>query len=216
MLVWKPARSPYFGHLRLRERVAGRAKSSAPSSSARHFTDAKARRAHRGIGGTPLSASSLLLQRGQRLPGNLRQREVEGDIVQTSHGTIDRRRAFAAWPAPGRLGQTWGPYGALAAFGCARARTGGWPSEPPCGPAPRRGVLVPLRKRRSAWIRHLPEIASAHRSTPVREIMTAPHSGVGGDPGRRGQWQDHHRIASPRGIMISRIPNDFPPSAWWW
>jgi len=145
------------------------AKSSATSSFGRAtFTDAKARVHIRGLAERPYQPALLLLQRGQRLPGNLRQREVEGDIVQRRTVTIEDGALLRVASPQGVLGQTWGRTGAWRRSDVpVRELAGG--ERTAMRPAPRRG-RARCRSGRGAAPGSAPaRDRGAHRSTPVRD-----------------------------------------------
>ena len=177
----------------------------------RHLHRRQGARAHRRLAERPRQPALLLLQRGQRLRGNLRPARGGGRHRPAPHGHHRGRRAFARGQPARRLGQAQGRGRtgdfALAAHRCARARAGGWRAHRHAPGAPSRcagrgagGGAAPG----SALARD----RGAHRSAPVRDHDRAPFR-RGGHPGWRGQRQDHHWAASLAYLNFAH-PERFP------
>jgi DNA helicase-2/ATP-dependent DNA helicase PcrA len=174
-------RSPYFGHLRLRERAAGRGDVERDVFIGRAtFTDAKARVHIVDWRNAPVSQLYYCYSEGSDYEETFGEREVEGDIVQRRTVTIEDgtllrvaspqgvwvKHKGEALPATSRWHRTDVPVRELA--GGERTAT---------RPAPRRGVLGAAPEDAQRLDRHLPEIAALIDPRQF-EIMTAPHSGV--------------------------------------
>jgi DNA helicase-2/ATP-dependent DNA helicase PcrA len=174
-------RSPYFGHLRLRERVTGRGDVERDVFIGRAtFTDAKARVHIVDWRNAPVSQLYYCYSEGSDYEETFGQREVEGDIVQRRTVTIE----------DGALLRVASPQGVWVRLrGTAARSTSCWrrtdvPVRELAGgeriamrPAPRRGVLGAALEEAQRLDRHLPEIAALIDPRQF-EIMTAPHSGV--------------------------------------
>jgi DNA helicase II / ATP-dependent DNA helicase PcrA len=174
-------RSPYFGHLRLRERVAGRGDVERDIFIGRAtFTDAKARVHIVDWRNAPVSQLYYCYSEGSDYEETFGEREVEGDIMQRrtvtiEDGTLVRvaspqgvwvKHKGATVPATSRWHRTDVPVRELAGGERTAMR-----------PAPRRGVLGAAPEDVQRLDRHLPEIAALIDPRQF-EIMTAPHSGV--------------------------------------
>jgi DNA helicase-2/ATP-dependent DNA helicase PcrA len=174
-------RSPYFGHLRLRERVAGRGDVERDIFIGRAtFTDARARVHIVDWRNAPVSQLYYCYSEGSDYEETFGQREVEGDIVLRRTVTIEDgallrvaspqgvwvKSKGAAAPATSRWRRTDVPVRELAGGERTAMR-----------PAPRRGVLGAAPEEAQRLDRHLPEIAALIDPRQF-EIMTAPHSGV--------------------------------------
>ena len=175
-------RSPYFGHLRLRERVPGRGEVERDVFIGRAtFTDAKARISIVDWRNAPISQLYYRYSEGSDYEETFGKREVEGDILARRTLTIvdgellriansqdvwvKRRHGLPSGQAP-----AWQrmdvPQRELA--GGERTAT---------RPVPRRGVLGAGPDELQRLDRHLPEIAALIDPRQF-EIMTARHSGV--------------------------------------
>jgi DNA helicase-2/ATP-dependent DNA helicase PcrA len=167
-------RSPYFGHLRLRERVAGRGEIERDIFIGRAtFTDAKARIYIVDWRNAPVSELYYRYSEGSDYEETFGEREVEGDIVARRTVTIkdgELRRVASGqgiWvKQKGGWRRTDVPLRELA--GGERTAT---------RPVPRRGVLGAAAEEQQRLDRHLPEIAALIDPRQF-EIMTARHSGV--------------------------------------
>ena len=172
-------RSPYFGHLRVRERVTGRGEVERDVFIGRAtFTDVKARVHIVDWRNAPISQLYYCYSEGSDYEETFGQREVEGDIVQRRTVTIEDGTLLrvaspqGVWvkhkgaPAPARWRRTDVPVRELAGGERTAMR-----------PAPRRGVLGAAPEEAQRLDRHLPEIAALIDPRQF-EIMTAPHSGV--------------------------------------
>ena len=172
-------RSPYFGHLRLRERVAGRGDVERDVFIGRAtFTDAKARVHIVDWRNAPISQLYYCYSEGSDYEETFGQREVEGDIVQRRTVTIEDGALLrvaspqGVWvkhkgtSAPARWQRTDVPVHELSGGERTAMR-----------PAPSRGVLGAAPEEAQRLDRHLPEIAALIDPRQF-EIMTAPHSGV--------------------------------------
>ena len=175
-------RSPYFAHLRVRERVAGRGEVERDVFIGRAtFTDPRTRIAIVDWRNAPVSQIYYRYSEGSDYEETFGEREVEGDVlvrrtVTIQDGTLLRIACpqgiwVKRWPAgqnhPDAIWQrTDTPLRELA--GGERTAT---------RPIPRRGMLGSAREDEQRLDRHLPEIAALIDPRQF-EIMTAPHSGV--------------------------------------
>ncbi|HEX7506434.1 MAG TPA: ATP-binding domain-containing protein, partial [Polyangia bacterium] len=174
-------RSPYFGHLRLRERVAGRGDVERDVFIGRAtFTDAKARVHIVDWRNAPISQLYYCYSEGSDYEETFGPREVEGDIVQRRTVTIEDGELLrvaspqgvwvkskdASVPSTSHWRRTDVPVRELAGGERMAMR-----------PAPRRGLLGSAPEEAQKLDRHLPEIAALIDPRQF-EIMTAPHSGV--------------------------------------
>ena len=172
-------RSPYFGHLRLLERVAGRGEVERDVFIGRAtFTDVKARVHIVDWRNAPISQLYYCYSEGSDYEETFGQREVEGDIVQRRTLTIEDGVLLRVASLQG----IWVKYRVASAP--ARWRRTDVPVRELAGgertamrPAPRRGVLGAAPEEMQRLDRHLPEIAALIDPRQF-EIMTAPHSGV--------------------------------------
>ncbi len=194
-------RSPYFGHLRLREHVAGRGAVERDVFIGRAtFTDPKRRVYIVDWRNAPVSQLYYCYGEGSDYEETFGEREVEGDIVQrrtvtilegellrvaSPQGVWVKHRGEAAGAAP-RWWRTDVPVRALAGGERTAMR-----------PAPRRGMLGAAPEEAQRLDRHLPEIAALIDPRQF-EIMTAPHSGVVAIQGGAGSGKTTiglHRLA---------------------
>jgi len=167
-------RAPYFGHLRLRERIAGRGEIERDIFIGRAtFTDAKARIYIVDWRNAPVSELYYRYGEGSDYEETFGEREVEGDIVARRTVTIEEGELLRVASGQGvwvKRKSTWHrtdvPLRELA--GGERTAT---------RPAPRRGVLGAAAEDEQRLDRHLPEIAALIDPRQF-EIMTARHSGV--------------------------------------
>jgi DNA helicase-2/ATP-dependent DNA helicase PcrA len=175
-------RSPYFAHLRLRERVAGRGEVERDVFIGRAtFTDPCTRIAIVDWRNAPVSQIYYRYSEGSDYEETFGEREVEGDIlvrrtVTIQDGTLLRIACpqgiwVKRWPA----GHNHGVAIWQRADAPLRELAGG--ERTATRPIPRRGMLGSAREDEQRLDRHLPEIASLIDPRQF-EIMTAPHSGV--------------------------------------
>ena len=128
---WSIPASPYFGHLRLREQVAGRgAVERDVLHRPRHLRRRRRARQHRRLAARAGQPALLSLRRGERLRGAVRRPRRRGRDPRPAHADHRRRRAAARRLPAGDLG-------------AARGRDDAWPgSAPTCrrtsSPAARR------------------------------------------------------------------------------
>jgi DNA helicase-2/ATP-dependent DNA helicase PcrA len=171
-------RSPYFGHLRLRERVDGRGQVERDVFIGRAgFTDSKARVFIVDWRNAPLSQLYYCYPEGADYEETFGKREVAGDILARRTLTIENGELVRVSCPQGvwvKRGQ-----GATATWQRTdlpvRELAGGEQSA--TRPAPRRGVLGAAPEEAQRLDRHLPEIAALIDPRQF-EIMTGPHSGV--------------------------------------
>ncbi len=175
-------RSPYFAHLRLRERVAGRGEVERDVFIGRAtFTDPRTHVAIVDWRNAPVSQLYYRYSEGSDYEETFGEREVEGDVLVRRTVTIQDgkllriaspqgiwvKRRLPGQDGPAEIWQrTDAPLRELA--GGERTAT---------RPIPRRGVLGSAREDEQRLDRHLPEIAALIDPRQF-EIMTAPHSGV--------------------------------------
>jgi Superfamily I DNA and RNA helicases len=205
--------SPYFAHLRLRERVAGRGEVERDVFIGRAtFTDPRTRIAIVDWRNAPVSQIYYRYSEGSDYEETFGEREVEGDIlvrrtVTIQDGTLLRiacpqgiwvKRRPAGQNDPVAIWQrTDAPLRELA--GGERTAT---------RPIPRRGMLGSAREDEQRLDRHLPEIAALIDPRQF-EIMTAPHSGVVVIQGGAGSGKTTiglHRLA----YLGFAFPDRFP------
>ena len=174
-------RSPYFGHLRLRERVAGRGEVERDVFIGRaNFTDAKARIHIVDWRNAPISQLYYCYGEGSDYEETFGERAAEGDIVQRRTVTIEEGKLLRVASPQGVWVKREGE--SSHSLGCwrrtdvpVRELSGG--ERTAMRPAPRRGVLGAAPEEAQRLDRHLPEIAALVDPRQF-EIMTAPHSGV--------------------------------------
>ena len=172
-------RSPYFGHLRLRENVPGRGTVERDVLVGRTtFTDPKSRVYIVDWRNAPVSQLYYCYSEGGDYQETFGEREVEGEIVARRTLTIvDGELVRIASPqgvwcktTADRPGAIWQridlPTYLLAGGERTAAR-----------PVPRRGMLGAAPEAAQRIDRHLPEIAALIDPRQF-EIMTSPHSGV--------------------------------------
>jgi Superfamily I DNA and RNA helicases len=204
-------RSPYFGHLRLRERVAGRGEVERDVFIGRAtFTDPRTRIAIVDWRNAPVSQLYYRYSEGSDYEETFGEREVEGDVlvrrtVTIQDGTLLRiacpQGIWVKRRLPDQDGPVWQrmdvPLRELA--GGERTAT---------RPIPRRGMLGSAREDEQRLDRHLPEIAALIDPRQF-EIMTAPHSGVVVIQGGAGSGKTTiglHRLA----YLGFAFPDRFP------
>ena len=174
-------RSPYFGHLRLREEVTGRGIIERDVLIGRaSFTDPKARVYVVDWRNAPVSQLYYCYGEGSDYQETFGEREVEGEIIARRTLTIvDGELVRVASPqgvwckvraTPPQEGKVWqridAPTYALAGGERTALRA-----------SPARGVLGAAPETAQRLDRHLPEIAALIDPRQF-EIMTSPHSGV--------------------------------------
>jgi DNA helicase-2/ATP-dependent DNA helicase PcrA len=203
--------SPYFAHLRLRERVVGRGEIERDVFIGRAtFTDPHTRLAIVDWRNAPVSQIYYRYAEGSDFEETFGEREVEGDILVRRTVTIqDGKLLRIACPqgiwvkrqTPGQAADTWhftdAPLRELA--GGERTAT---------RPMPRRGMLGSAREDEQRLDRHLPEIAALIDPRQF-DIMTAPHSGVVVIQGGAGSGKTTiglHRLA----YLGFAFPDRFP------
>lgn len=170
--------SPYFGHLRLRERVAGRGEVERDVLIGRAtFTDAKARVHIVDWRNAPVSQLYYCYPEGSDYEETFGEREVEGDIVVRRTLTIENGVLVRVACPQG----VWVKHrnGSASAWRRTdvpvRELAGG--EQTATRPIPRRGVLGAAPEDAQRLDRHLPEIAALIDPRQF-EVMTARHSGV--------------------------------------
>jgi len=203
--------SPYFGHLRLRERVAGRGEVERDVFIGRAtFTDPRTRIAIVDWRNAPVSQLYYRYSEGSDYEETFGEREVEGDVlvrrtVTIQDGTLLRiacpQGIWVKRRLSGQVAPVWQrmdvPLRELA--GGERTAT---------RPIPRRGTLGSAREDEQRLDRHLPEIAALIDPRQF-EIMTAPHSGVVVIQGGAGSGKTTiglHRLA----YLGFAFPDRFP------
>ena len=171
-------RSPYFGHLRLRERVQGRGEVERDVFIGRAtFTDSRARVHIVDWRNAPISQLYYCYPEGGDYEETFGDREVGGDILARRTLTIENGELVrvscpqGVWvKRPGGAGRAWQrtdlPMRELAGGEWTAAR-----------PNPRRGILGAAPAEAQRLDRHLPEIAALIDPRQF-EIMTSRHSGV--------------------------------------
>ena len=205
-------RSPYFAHLRLRERVAGRGEVERDIFIGRAtFTDPRTHIAIVDWRNAPASQLYYRYSEGSDYEETFGDREAEGDVlirrtVTIQDGTLLRiacpQGIWVKRRTPGQDGSTiWqrtdAPLRELA--GGERTAT---------RPIPRRGMLGSAREDEQRLDRHLPEIAALIDPRQF-EIMTAPHSAVVVIQGGAGSGKTTiglHRLA----YLGFAFPDRFP------
>jgi len=174
-------RSPYFGHLRLREQVPGRGTIERDVFVGRaSFTDAKSRVYVVDWRNAPVSQLYYCYGEGSDYQETFGDREVEGEVITRRTLTI----------VDGELVRVSSPQGVWCRSQAASPQTGKvWqridvPTYALAGgertavrPSPSRGVLGAAPEAAQRLDRHLPEIAALIDPRQF-EIMTSPHSGV--------------------------------------
>jgi DNA helicase-2/ATP-dependent DNA helicase PcrA len=204
-------RSPYFGHLHLRERVAGRGEVERDVFIGRAtFTDPHTRIAIVDWRNAPVSQLYYRYSEGSDYEETFGERDVEGDVlvrrtVTIQDGTLLRiacpQGIWVKRRLPDQDAPTWQrmdvPLRELA--GGERTAT---------RPIPRRGTLGSAREDEQRLDRHLPEIAALIDPRQF-EIMTAPHAGVVVIQGGAGSGKTTiglHRLA----YLGFAFPDRFP------
>src|SRR5262245_49003713 len=197
--------SPYFGHLRLRERVAGRGTVERDVFIGRAtFVDPAARINIVDWRHAPVSQLFYRYAEGSDYEEHFGDRDVEGDVVVRRTLTIEN----------GVLLRVACPQGvwARAAAGAARQRTD-LPAHALAGgqdtaSRPLRGVLGAAPEGRQALDRHLPEIAALIDPRQF-DIITAGGGGVVVIQGGAGSGKTTvglHRLA----YLAYTHPDEFP------
>src|SRR6185503_17750196 len=200
--------SPYFGHLRLRERVAGRGEVERDVLIGRAtFVDAGARVNIVDWRHAPVSQLFYRYPEGSDYEERFGARDVEGDIIARRTLTIEGgvllrvaspQGVWARANAQGKLGpwrRTDVPQHALAGGQETAAR-------------PARGVLGAAPAGRQALDRHLPEIAALIDPRQF-DVITAPGGGVVVIQGGAGSGKTTvglHRLA----YLAYTYPAEFP------
>ena len=202
--------SPYFGHLRLRENVAGRGQVERDVFIGRTtFTDPASKVNIVDWRNAPISQMYYRYTEGSDYEETFGKREVEGEILARRTVTIEEGELLRVSCPQGvwvkrktEGGATWSrtdvPLRELAGGQDSAAR-----------PAHRRGVLGAAPEAAQRLDRHLPEIAALIDPRQF-EIMTAPHSGVVVIQGGAGSGKTTiglHRLA----YLNFTHPERFPP-----
>jgi DNA helicase-2/ATP-dependent DNA helicase PcrA len=199
---------PYFGHLRLRERVAGRGEVERDVLVGRAtFVDAAARVNIVDWRHAPVSQLYYRYAEGSDYEERFGDRDVEGDVIARRTLTIEG----------GILMRVACPQGVWARS-VAQGRPGPWrrtdlPSHALAGgqdtaARPARGVLGAAPVGRQALDRHLPEIAALIDPRQF-DVITARGAGVVVIQGGAGSGKTTvglHRLA----YLAYSYPNDFP------
>jgi DNA helicase-2/ATP-dependent DNA helicase PcrA len=205
--------SPYFGHLRLREEVAGRGAVERDVFIGRAtYVDAKSRVNIVDWRHAPVSQLFYRYAEGSDYEETFGEREVEGEVVARRVLTIEAgvlvrvASPQGVWvrESPAR-GAPWVardvPVHALA----GGEQTGARPGRP----APRRGVLGAAPDGAQALDRHLPEIAALIDPRQF-ELITAHGAGVVVIQGGAGSGKTTvglHRLAH----LAFAHPSQYPP-----
>ena len=197
--------SPYFGHLRLRERVAGRGEVERDVLIGRAtFVDAAARVNIVDWRHAPVSQLFYRYTEGSDYEERFGERDVEGDVVARRTLTIEN----------GVLLRVACPQGVWArANGAARWQRTDVPAHALAGgqdtaARPARGVLGAAPEGRQALDRRLPEIAALIDPRQF-DIITARGSGVVVIQGGAGSGKTTvglHRLA----YLAFTYPSEFP------
>jgi DNA helicase-2/ATP-dependent DNA helicase PcrA len=204
-------RSPYFAHLRLRERVAGRGEVERDVFIGRAtFTDPRTHIAIVDWRNAPVSQLYYRYSEGSDFEETFGEREVEGDVlvrrtVTIQDGTLLRiacpQGIWVKRRLPDQHEPVWQRMDAP-----LRELAGG--ERTATRPIPRRGTLGSAREDEQRLDRHLPEIAALIDPRQF-EIMTAPHSGVVVIQGGAGSGKTTiglHRLA----YLGFAFPDRFP------
>jgi DNA helicase-2/ATP-dependent DNA helicase PcrA len=200
--------APYFGHLRLREQVAGRGLVERDVCIGRStFTDPATKVNIVDWRNAPVSQLYYRYPEGSDYEETFGKREVEGEILARRTVTIEEGELLRVACPQGvwvkrkpeeRWTRTDLP---------ARELSGGQDSA--ARPAHRRGVLGAAPEAAQRLDRHLPEIAALIDPRQF-EIMTAPHSGVVVIQGGAGSGKTTiglHRLA----YLSYAHPDRYPP-----
>ncbi|HEY4186831.1 MAG TPA: ATP-binding domain-containing protein [Polyangia bacterium] len=208
--------SPYFGHLRLRETVAGRGVVERDVLIGRAtYVDPKTRVNVVDWRHAPISQLYYRYEEGGDYEERFGERDVEGEIVARRTVTIEQgsllrvacpQGVWAKRRAPGSDGQvTWErtdlPWHELSGGELSAARPGS-------SPRARRGVLGAAPEGAQRLDRHLPEIAALIDPRQF-ELITAKHSGVIVIQGGAGSGKTTiglHRLA----YLAYTFPERFP------
>jgi DNA helicase-2/ATP-dependent DNA helicase PcrA len=171
-------RSPYFGHLRLRERIAGHGEVERDIFIGRAtFTDGKARVHIVDWRDAPISQLYYCYPEGSDYEETFGEREVEGDIVARRTLTIDSGELLrVSCPQGVWVKRKHGTQAAWQRTDVAVHELAGG-ERIATRPLPRRGVLGAAPEEAQRLNRHLPEIAALIDPRQF-EIMTGRHSGV--------------------------------------
>jgi len=167
--------SPYFGHLRLRERVAGRGEVERDVFIGRAtFTDPRTRIAIVDWRNAPVSQLYYRYSEGSDYEETFGEREVEGDVlvrrtVTIQDGTLLRIACRRGSGSSADCRARSRRYGSAWTCPCASWQAA---NAPPTRPIPRRGTLGSAREDEQRLDRHLPEIAALIDPRQF-EIMTA-------------------------------------------
>jgi DNA helicase-2/ATP-dependent DNA helicase PcrA len=204
-------RSPYFGHLRLRERVGDRGEVERDVFIGRAtFTDPRTRIAIVDWRNAPVSQLYYRYSEGSDYEETFGEREVEGDVlvrrtVTIQDGTLLRIACpQGIWVKRRLRGQDMPVWERMDVP--LRELAGG--ERTATRPIPRRGMLGSAREDEQRLDRHLPEIAALIDPRQF-EIMTAPHSGVVVIQGGAGSGKTTiglHRLA----YLGFAFPDRFP------
>jgi DNA helicase-2/ATP-dependent DNA helicase PcrA len=204
-LLVDPA-SPYFGHLRLRERVAGRGTVERDVMIGRAtFVDAAARVNIVDWRHAPVSQLFYRYGEGSDYEERFGDRDVEGDVVVRRTLTIEGGVLLRVACPQG----VWARAGATSPWQRidlpAHALAGGQGTAA----RPARGVLGAAPAGRQALDRHLPEIAALIDPRQF-DVITARGAGVVVIQGGAGSGKTTvglHRLA----YLAYSYPGDFPP-----
>ena len=202
-------RAPYFGHLRLRERVRGRGEVERDVFIGRAgFTDSQARVHIVDWRNAPVSQLYYRYPEGSDYEETFGNREVEGDVVARRTVTIE----------DGELLRVACPQGVWVKRGDGTTATWQRTDQPvrelaggertATRPVPPRGVLGAAPAEAQRLDRHLPEIAALIDPRQF-EIMTGPHSGVVVIQGGAGSGKTTvglHRLAYLNFAYRDRFP----------
>jgi len=202
-------RSPYFGHLRLRERVAGRGEVERDVFIGRTtFTDTSARIHIVDWRNAPISQLYYCYSEGSDYEETFGEREVEGDILVRRTLTIeDGELVRVACPQGIWVKRRGGASNAWVRTDVPVHELAGG-QQTATRPGPRRGVLGAAPDKAQQLDRHLPEIAALIDPRQF-EIMTTRNFGVVVIQGGAGSGKTTiglHRLAYLNYAFRDRFP----------
>lgn len=167
-------RSPYFGHLRLREQVAGRGTIERDVLIGRaSFADPKSRVIIVDWRNAPVSQLYYCYSEGSDYQEQFGEREVEGEILVRRTLTIVEGKLIRVATPDGVWCKSDGAWARIEVP--TYALQGG--QQTAVRPIPARGVLGAAEQGSQRLDRHLPEITALVDRRQF-EVMTSPHAGV--------------------------------------